>query len=279
MVPGERRVYTAALAAPWSGIGGFLDSPPIRLYLAGRVAIETTGRIIGPDQFPGQQGRVAFAYLAIQRGRPVTVDELAAVLWTEEQPPAWESALRAIISKLRSLIARHDACGRSSLSAGRGWYELRLPSDAWVDIEAAADAIHEAEAALRKGSPALAYGPSAVAHHIARRPFLPGEYGEWVEAHRDRLRDILLRALEARTEVYLWNREEALALRTAKDLVALEPLRESGHRLVMRAHTALGNTAEALRAYEDCRKLIARELGVDPSPQTKALYESVLQSV
>lgn len=241
--------------------------------------MEAHARMIGPDQFPGQQGRLAFAYLAAERGRPVTLDELAAALWPDGQPAAWESALRAIISKLRSLIAQPDVCGCSALTTGRGWYELRLPTHAWIDIEAAADAIHDAEAALRKGNPELAYGPSAVAHHIARRPFLPGEHGEWVESHRDRLRDILLRALEARSEVYLWNSEPALALRTAKDLIALEPLRESGHRLVMRAHTALGNTAEALRAYEGCRKLIARELGVDPSPQTKALYESVLKSV
>jgi len=94
-----------------------------------------------------------------------------------------------------------------------------------------------------------------------------------------RLRDILLRALEVRSEVYLWNSEHSLALRTAKDLIALEPFRESGHRLVMRAHAAPGNSAEALRAYERCRKLIARELGVDPSPTTKAVYESVLQSL
>ena len=163
--------------------------------------------------------------------------------------------------------------------SGRGSYELRLPTGAWVDLEAAADAIHDAEAALRKGNPRLAYGPSAVAHHIARRPFLAGEQGAWIEAQRDRLRDILLRALEVRTEVYLWNAEHPLALRAAKELIAVEPLRESGHRLVMRAHTAVGNTAEALRAYERCRKLIARELGVDPSPQTKAVYESVLQSL
>jgi SARP family transcriptional regulator, regulator of embCAB operon len=256
-----------------------LESPTLRVYLAGRVSMEASDRIVGPDQFPGQQGRVAFAYLTAERGRPVTVDELAGTLWPEAQPPAWESALRAIMSKLRSLIAQVDTSGCSTLSSGRGYYELGLPPDTWVDIEAAADAIHDAEAALRKGNPALAYGPSAVAHHIARRPFLPGEYGPWIDSHRDRLRDILLRALDSRAEVYLWNNEHALALRAAKELISLEPLRESGHRLVMRAHTAVGNTAEALRAYEACRRLIARELGVDPSPQTKALYESVLQSV
>jgi DNA-binding SARP family transcriptional activator len=47
----------------------------------------------------------------------------------------------------------------------------------------------------------------------------------------------------------------------------------------MRALAAMGNSAEALKAYEHCRRLIARELGVDPSPETKAAYEAVLQSL
>ncbi len=163
--------------------------------------------------------------------------------------------------------------------SARGSYELRLPADAWIDIEAAAEAIHEAEAALRAGNPQVAYGPSAVAHHIARRPFLPGEGGAWIDARQDRLRDILLRALETRAEIYLWNSEHSLALQSAKELITLQPYREAGHRLVMRAHAAMGNTAEGLKAYEHCRKLIARELGVDPSPQTKASYETLLQSL
>jgi DNA-binding SARP family transcriptional activator len=251
----------------------------VRVHLAGRISIEADAQLIGPDRFPGQQGRVAFAYLVIERGRPVTLEELAETLWPGSLPPAWESALRAIVSKLRSVIANPEGRGGSTLTSARGSYELRLPAHTWVDVEAAAEAIHDAEAALRKGDPRLAYGPSAVAHHIARRPFLAGEQGPWIEAQRDRLRDILLRALEVRTEVYLWNAEHSLAQRAAKDLIALEPLRESGHRLVMRAHAAVGNTAEALRAYERCRKLIARELGVDPSPQTKATYEGILQTL
>jgi DNA-binding SARP family transcriptional activator len=222
---------------------------------------------------------VAFAYLALERAHPVTHGELAEVLWREELPPAWEAALSAIVSKLRSLVAKSGLAGAISMTSSRGAYELSLPADAWVDVEAAADAIHEAESALRAGNPREAYGPSAVAQHIARRPFLPGEQGAWIEARRDRLRDILLRALEVRSEIYLWNGEHALALQSAKELTTLEPFREAGHRLVMRAHAAMGNAAEGLRAYEHCRRMIARELGVDPSPQTKAAYETLLQSL
>jgi DNA-binding SARP family transcriptional activator len=118
-----------------------------------------------------------------------------------------------------------------------------------------------------------------VAHHIARRPFLPGEEAPWIDARRARLRGILVRALECRAQVYLWNAEHTLAVDAARDAVELEPFRETSHQLLMRAHTAAGNTAEALRAYERCRSLIADELGVDPSPATKAVYESILRSV
>lgn len=256
-----------------------MEAARVRAYLTGRISLEAGGQPVGADRFPGQQGRVAFAFLVLERGRPVTRAELADVLWPGRLPPAWESALSAIVSKLRSLLVQAGLTPSDTRSGGRGYYELRLPTDVWVDLEAAAEAIHDAEAALKVGDHPRAYGPSAVAHHIARRPFLPGEQGPWIEAWRDRLRSVLLRALEARSEVYLWNAEPALALQTAQELIHLEPFREAGHRLVMRALAAMGNTAEALRAYEHCRHVIAEELGVDPSPQTKATYEHLLQSL
>jgi DNA-binding SARP family transcriptional activator len=61
--------------------------------------------------------------------------------------------------------------------------------------------------------------------------------------------------------------------------VALRPFRESGYRLLMRAHAAAGNAAEALRVYEDCRALMSQELGVTPSPETKAVRSELLRSL
>ena len=79
----------------------------------------------------------------------------------------------SIVSKLRNLLGRAGLDGSSALAAGDGCYALRLPQRIWIDHEAAMDAIHEAEAALKREEPRAAYGPSAIAHHIARRPFLP----------------------------------------------------------------------------------------------------------
>ncbi|HEX5438833.1 MAG TPA: bacterial transcriptional activator domain-containing protein [Gemmatimonadaceae bacterium] len=243
------------------------------------MTIEADGIRLGPRDFPGQQGRAAFALLVGERGDPVSRAVLADALWPNQPPPSWDTALSSIASKLRSLLSRAGLDGAEALGTGGGCYELRLARGTWIDHEAAADSIHEAEAALKAGDPARAYGPSAVAHHIARRPFLPGEEGRWFDQRREKLAGILVRALECRAEVYLWNGEYPLAVEAARDLVAAEPFHEQGYRLLMRAHAAAGNAAEALRVYERCRTLISEELGVDPSRETKAVHERVLHTL
>jgi SARP family transcriptional regulator, regulator of embCAB operon len=64
----------------------------------------------------------------------------------------------------------------------------------------------------------------------------------------------------------------------AREAVAIEPFRETGYQLLMRAHAAVGNRAEALRVYERCRSLLSEELGVPPSSQTEAVYLDILRS-
>lgn len=256
-----------------------MESTPIRIYLSGRISIEAGEQVLGPEEFPGHQGRAAFAYLAIERSRPVSRAELAEALWPGPLPPSWDGALSAVLSKLRSLLVRAGLDGRAALGSAGGCYDLRLPPSSWIDLEAASDAIHHAESALRAGDPASAYGPSAVAHHIARRSFLPGDESPWVERRREKLRSVLVRALECRGEVYLWNREHALAVEAARDAVELSPFRESAHRLLMRAHAGAGNAAEAMWAYERCRCLLSEELGVDPSPETRAVRAELLASL
>lgn len=248
----------------------------LRIYLTGRMALECADTFLDAGEFPGQQGRVVFAYLVAERARPVARSELIELLWPRGVPPAGQSSLTAIVSKLRALFTRAGMDGASVLTGANGCYELRLPGPSWVDVDAAADSVHEAEAALKSGDPGRAYGPSAVAHHIARRPFLPGEEGPWIEQRRDRLRNFLLRALECRAEIYLWNQEHSLAVEAAREAISLAPFRESAYRLLMRAHVAAGNAAEALRVYERCRTLISEELGVLPSPETRAVHAGVL---
>jgi peptide/nickel transport system substrate-binding protein len=67
------------------------------------------------------------------------------------------------------------------------------------------------------------------------------------------------------------------AVSWAQQAIELEPFRETGYRLLMEAHAADGNRAEALRVYERCRRLLADELGAYPSPETESVYQRLLQ--
>ena len=259
------------MAATWRILG-----VATRVFVLGRVEIEGEhGRITEP-RFPGRQGRRLFAYLVCERQQPATPDELADALWPDLPPPSWESALHALVSKLRRLLAGVGTRHPIELSGGHGTYHLRMGRGTWIDREATAEAIDEAEAWLRAGEFKRAWAPGNIAAIGARRPFLPGEEGDWVERERARLHAILVRALDCLTDIWSANDEPALAVEAAREAISLEPFRETGYQRLIRLHRSLGDRAGALRVYEDCRRLLAAELGVDPSPETEALFVDLL---
>lgn len=254
-----------------------MSSGGARVYLTGGIAIEHGDVLVTEARLPGRQGRLAFAMLAAERDRAITKEELAEELWNGDPPRAWEVALRALVSKLRGTLAEAALDGAQALTHAFGCYQLRLPPGSWVDVEAAVDAIHRAETALRDGDLEAANGWALPASQISRRPFLPGEESAWVSRRRARLADVRVRALECRAAVLLERGDPVLAARDAQEVADLEPFRETAYRLLMRAHTAAGNPAEALRVYERCRSALGDELGVAPSPETEAVYLGLLR--
>jgi len=253
--------------------------PPVRFYLTGRVCIEVAGAerpaLIDQSQLPGRQGRSALVYLVVERGRPVSPDELAAALWGDSLPPSWLTSLRAIVSKLRAVLA---SSGRDLAIAGDGGCYQVVLGDSWVDVSGAFNSVDRAEGALRRRDGGVAWSEATVAAAITRRPFLPGVDRPWVGAERGRLRGARVRALDVLVEVLLARGDHPVALEIARELVHLEPYREAGHRQLMRAHLGAGERGEAARVYEGLRRLLAEELGVDPAPETQQVWRQALGS-
>ena len=223
------------------------------------MTVELGGRRI-EDTLPGRQGRLLFAYLAVHRLRPVGRAELIDVLWPiDSQPTTADATLTGVLSRLRHVLGADVLEGRSEL-------RLALPSKAWIDVEIAAESIHRAESAVAIGDWPRAWTSGRVALHVARREFLTGCDAPWIEARRRVLQSIESSALECIGE----------AERSGRALIACEPYRESGYRLLMRAHQARGNDAAALTVYEELRGLLREELGTTPSAETQALFKQLL---
>jgi DNA-binding SARP family transcriptional activator len=247
--------------------------PPIRVYLAGGIALRGANGLTVPERELGsRQARLLLVRLAaIHEAVPHV--ELADDLWGPVWPAAWDVALRALISKLRHAFARVGAPG--SLVSGSGAYALHLPAGAWLDLDAARDAIHRAETARIAGDLSEACGWALAARAITSRPLLSGEEAEWLERLRRQMADGRLRALECLAEVWIAQGDPALGARDAAEAIEIDPYRESAHRLLIRAHLASGDRGAAARALEACRRLFEGDLGVTPSAATARLMEDI----
>lgn len=249
----------------------------MKISLTGGVSIEANGARLDETSFPGRQGRLVFAYLLAAEGRPVPRDDLAEVLWGDTPPARWEKALSVLVSKLRALLESCGVDGQEALRSAFGCYQLVLPPGAWIDVAAARRAADEGEAAFLAGDFVGARRAAGEAAALARRSFLPGEEGTWIDEKRRELNEVLARAVACLVDASLAAGDPREAVRQAEELTVLEPFRERGYRRLMEAHAASGDRAEALRVYERCRRLLADELGAYPSPETESIYRALLQ--
>ncbi len=247
----------------------------MRIYLTGRVTIENGDILVRERDLAGRQGRLALTFLASERQRPMTKEQLIGILWPVNAPPEADSALSAILSKLRGALKKASL---GSVEVGFGTVQMRLPADAWIDIEYAANAVDDAEGALRAGDMRRAWGHAVALVIIARRPFLPGEEGPWIEARRTKLRSLLVRGLYVLSQITAINGEQALAVQYAAEIIEVEPFRETGYRQLMQLHVDMGNRGEALRVFGKCREFLREELGADPSQETERMFMDILRA-
>jgi len=216
-------------------------------------------------------GRLLFAYLVVNRLRRIDRDELLIAVYGEDAAPDYQARLSVLLSKLRRVVG-------SELLPGRANVELVLPADAFVDLEAALDALHRAESHIAKREWAAAWGPSSLAYDVASRSLLAGHDRPWLDDWRRRLGDARLSGLEcvATACLGLGGAELAQATSCARRLVELAPFRESGYQILMEALERSGNVAEALRVYDRLRITLRDELGIAPGRAVQDVHRRLL---
>jgi DNA-binding SARP family transcriptional activator len=194
------------------------------------------------------------AFLAL-RGRPLHRLHVAGTLWTEASEDHANACLRTALWRLKRL--------RVTMVAATSTH-LALSDTVAVD---ARDAGTRATEILHGGD----RGEGAVHPLSEAGELLPDWYDDWVLIERERLRQLVLRALERLSSEARAAGRFADAAEAGLAAVAQEPLRESAHRFVVEAHLADGNPGEAMRQYRLFARLLAGQLGLEPSPLMRAL--------
>lgn len=241
--------------------GDSVAASKISLFGGFRIEKET----VGPIWLTGKRGPAIIAYLTRCPGMTATREKLADLLWGDSDSEHSRNSLRQTLSVLRRDLSR---AGVDIIHSRRELIGLR-PDTVRVDVE-------EFESGLSaRSAPDL---ETALAHYIG--PFLDGVYlgsnafDDWAASERDRL---LGRALESFEKLArLVDTEAGLAL--ADRILGMDPAREESYRLKMDLLAACGQRDRAIRTYEACRSMLKKEFGVEASPETRALWQSLLSA-
>ncbi|MEV5555423.1 BTAD domain-containing putative transcriptional regulator [Nonomuraea wenchangensis] len=240
--------------------------------------------ILGPIEVEsaavgGARLRLLVARLALAAGRAVTAEELSGCLWPDDPPADPGNALQSLVSRLRRALPEAGA-----LVSVPGGYRLDAGTDAEAFDRLAAEARRQPDPALRERllTEALALWRGPALGELAALPFATG--------HAVRLEEARLAAVEDRAEARLALHARAVGRPVPEadvvgelagelgELAGRHPLRERLHALRVRALHAAGRRAEALAAYEECRRALAAELGTGPGPELREAHLEVLRA-
>jgi DNA-binding SARP family transcriptional activator/predicted ATPase len=209
-----------------------------------------------------RKNRALLFYLAAHR-EPLTRDHLLTFLWPDTERSAAQRTLRTMVYDLRKQL------GEAFVTDG----EL-------LGLNAESD-VRKFEAGLVSSDPS----PSSLTAtlELYRGDFLSGftlteppEFDDWVATERERFRSLYIRGLTTLAQRHESARNYAVALEAVSRALAFDPLQEKLQRLALRLHYFSGDRPAAIRRYESLRKLLNEELGVPPSPETRALYGAII---
>ncbi len=213
-----------------------------------------------PVELRGSKLRTLLAALLLRAGQTVSVDQLADLLWGDSPPSGAGNALQAQVSKLRRVLDGVPLEGRD------GGYVLAIDLQQ-IDAERfsnLAEAGHEHLVAGRHGEAASTLREALA---LWRGPALADfAFDEFAQAHRTRLEELRLAAIEDRIDADLAEgRHEAVAAEL-EGMVRDHGLRERLWAQLMLALYRCDRQSDSLRAYQRARDLLADELGLDPGP-------------
>lgn len=240
----------------------------LKIHLFGGVEIALNDVPLG--SFLSAKAPALLAYLAVT-GRPHRREALAGLLWGDLPEAAAANNLRQVLTNLRKSLDPFLLVTRETVELNPA-QSCRLDVAEFQALLAPASGLAPAERMRRLQAAADLYRGDFLAGFYVREAI---DFEEWMLAQRVRYRELALNARHTLAQRHLEAGEYDAAIHAAAALLALDPWREEAHCQLMLALARTGQRTAALGQYETCKKILQKELGVEPSLETTALYEKI----
>lgn len=266
---------TASLSFGDSGAGETLPPaaphPPV-VNLLGDVEV----RADGADRGAAFTERIQslLGYLILHRARPQSRQHVAYTFWPDSTGPQALTNLRNLLHRLRQALPGADRL----LAVDANTVHWQPEAPVRVDVIAFEQAVAQAQEARQRADRRAEEDALTQAAAVYRGDLLRGSYDDWLVPERERLHQAAVAALERLAGLQEARRAYTGALAVARQLQGLDPLREATYRLLMRLHALGGDRAAVRRTYEQGVTLLNQELGLEPAPETRRLYEQLIST-
>jgi LuxR family maltose regulon positive regulatory protein len=233
-------------------------------------------RPLAADAWTTKRARDILCFIASRRHRRASKDTIIDTFWGEADFDAVEKNFHPTVSHIRKALNSNQPVKQNFLLYRDSDYLLNQEFPYRIDTEEFDRLVAEAEAAKRAGDTARYLGAYEEALALYRGDFMQGSYDEWVEEQRSYYREQHLRMLEVLTVAAQKNEEWSRSLQLAQQILGDDQFREDVHCMIMRAHAALGNRAAVKDQYEHLRRVLRKELGVEPASETQKIFKGLM---
>lgn len=239
------------------------------------------GQVIPESAWSRAKVTLLFKYLLVQKGLAVPQGQILSLFWPHLELKAARHNFAVTLYSLRRVLGEGKGTKDtpSFIVYERGLCRFNIDLPHYYDVQEFEHLAETGLTALRSEKAEIARASLRAARTLYRTDFLIENQSEtWIAAERERLRELYLRVLEGLASACLALKEFPEAAECAGDLLKQDPCREETYRILIRALVASGKRTEALRCYHFCQKMLAQEFGLEPAPETRRLYDRIVNA-
>ena len=238
--------------------------------------VRDPARPLAPDAWSTRRARDIMCFVTSRRHHRASKDLIVDTFWGETDIEVVEKNFHPTISHIRRALNNNQPLKQNFLLYREGDYQLNPEFSYQIDIEAFDRLLEEGEKARRSRDFEECVKVYEHAVALYRGEFMQGSYEPWVEEQRTYYREQYLRLLEVLAGVAQKLGDWSKSMQLAQRILHEDQFREDIHCLVMRAHGALGNRGAVKEHYQGLRRLLQAELGVEPGPETRKLFQELV---
>lgn len=262
-LPGlKRRLRQRASVVPFA-------PPRIYIQALGKMRVKLNNHVVTNADWQTQAARDLF-FLLLAHPEGLTKEAIGTIFWPDGSSSEVKFRFKNTVYRLRHGTAKETILLQDD------YYRFNYGLDYEYDAETFQKEIDLAQTVSNRAEKILHL---QAALKLYKGPYLPEIEEIWVLPERERLAQIYLDALLQISELYLEDTppQLTLALDYCQRALIEDPCLEAAHRLAMRIHATMGNRAAVARQYARCQEVLQEEFNADPSPQTQALYQSLMR--